>query len=869
MAGVQSSIQLADRMTPVLQSITSAMGMMVSSFSAAQSATESGFDTAQAVAMQQAVASASAAVVQYQEELERVQNTPVTVPELPAWSSASSQPVFTNTGAERFAQEYQAVNTAAQQLYRNQQAISAQARGMRVTPPGMLNDVAETTNRMRSLSNRIEELNSIPVNLRTDRVNNELEVMRGRLSQAAQVQGQLNSAMERMDISAANAAYQQLNSIMDSTERNIRDNLTAQEQFNQSVRSGQTAAGGLESSIKRYAAMLVSAATAGKAMNLADQVAQTTARLDLMNYGLDSTEQLQQKIYDSAQRSRGVYQTTADAVGKLGMQARNAFSSNDELIAFAEQINKTFVIAGTSAQGVDSVMLQLTQAMAAGKLQGEELNAVLDNAQPIVQNIADYMGVPAGEIKELASEGAISAEVIKNAMFAAAEETDERFAQMPTTFGQIANSIQNQALMAFQPALQQLSSVTQTEGFSALTESITGVIRTMASGAVQALDMMGQAVIFVQENWAWLGPIIAGVAAAVVAYKGVMIAYNIVQAITNGLQAISAASTALKAGADIAGAAATTTATGAQVGLNMALLACPITWIVIVIMAVIAAIVVWINRIGGLKVAWLTCSNFVLTCLDKLKIGFMTAWANIQNGIDNMQYGFEAFKAAVLNTIGNLKVMGLTILQDFINGAIDRVNAFIAAVNSIAGTSIEAVAHVEFATNAAVEEQAKQQKRASELAALKDQNAADKKARQSEINQMELDAAQRAAERQANIAAAKAEKEEKKKKDSAGGGAGGYTPEAPSLGDIAGNTGSTAANTAAMADSMDTIDTDLKYMRDAAEQEIINRFTLAELKVDINNNNTLKTQTDFNEVNRMLGEVTGEILATAAEGGYI
>ena len=371
---------------------------------------------------------------------------------------------------------------------------------MKAVPPGMINDVATTEIRMQSLTNRIQKLNSIPVKFRTEQTNNELEALRGKLSQAVNVQGQLNAAMGRMDISATNAAYQQLNSIMDSTERDIRENFSAQEQFNRSVKGGQSAAGGLESSIKRYAAMLISAATAGKAISLADQVTQTTARLDLMNYGLDTTEQLQQKIFQSAQRSRGAYQTTADAVAKLGMQARGAFSSNDELIAFAEQLNKSFVIAGTSAQGVDSVMLQLTQSMASGKLQGEELNAVLDNAQPIVQNIADYMGVPVGQIKKLASDGAISAEIIKNAMFAAADETNAKFEKMPLTFGQVANNIKNQALMAFQPALQQLSAVTQTEGFSTLTESVTSAIQTLAGGAVQALNLMGQAAVFVRRT---------------------------------------------------------------------------------------------------------------------------------------------------------------------------------------------------------------------------------------------------------------------------------------------------------------------------------------------------------------------------------
>ena len=443
------------------------------------------------------------------------------------------------------------------------------------------------------------------------------------------------------------------------------------------------------------------------------------------------------------------------------------------------------------------------------------------------------MGVPVGQIKKLASDGAISAEIIKNAMFAAADETNAKFEKMPLTFGQVANNIKNQALMAFQPALQQLSAVTQTEGFSTLTESVTSAIQTLAGGAVQALNLMGQAAVFVRENWSWLGPIILGVVAAVMAFTVATTA----QSVAMGL-------------------------------LNAVMNANPIILIVSAIIAVVAAIVAWIHHVGGLKVAWLTCVNIVLSRVDMLKLGFAVAWNAIQNGIDTMQYGFEAFKAGVLNAIGNLKVKGLTLLQDFINGAIDRVNAFIETVNQIAGTSIETVAHVEFATSAAVEEEANQKQRAADLAALKEKNAADKQDRQQQLAEQQRQADRARMERQADIAVAKAEAEEKKnaKKTAEEGN---YNPEAASVGDIAGNTGKTAANTAAIADSMDIMDEDLKYMRDAAEQEIINRFTLAELKVDVNNNNTLTKKADFEDLGAFMNTFTSGVLAAAAEGGHI
>lgn len=852
MAGISTSIQIADRVTPVLQAITSSMNLMVNSFSAADVASSNAIDPSAFQTAQQEIINASAALQQYQEEIERVRNTPLPSPTPPepmpvqTWKNTARPQVFMNSGADRFEAELYSANNMAQQLYQSQRAISQQARQMQVTPPGMLNDVVNIENRMQMLANRIQEINSIPIDLRTERTNNELETLRGNLDQALNIQNELTAAISRMDINAANAAYRRLNTIVDSTEQNIRNNLTAQEQFNNAIRNSQASASGLESTIKRYAALLVSAATAGKAVSIADEVTQTTARLELMNYGLDTTAKMQQKIYQSAQRSRGAYQTTADVVAKLGMQARGAFSSNDELIAFTEQLNKTFVIAGASAQGVDSVMLQLTQSMASGKLQGEELNAVLDNAQPIVQNIADYMDVPVGKIKQLAADGAISAEIIKNAMFAAADETNAKFEQMPLTFSQVATSIQNQALMAFQPALQQLSAVTQTEGFNALVDNITNGIQTMASLAVQALNLMGQAALWVQENWSWLGPTIGGVTAAIMAYN-----------IATGIQALLTGASTL----------AIIIQTLATEGLTAALLSCPLVWIAIAIGAVIAAIIAWIHHVGGLKVAWLICVNKVLTVAETLKLGFVLLWGHLQNGIDNMVYGFASFKVGVLNALGDVKVKGLMILQNFINGAIDYINKLIEVANSIGVISIDTIQHVEFGTAAALEEEAKQGQREADLAALEESNATAKAERDAKFRNMYKEAKESEAKRLEGIEAAKQESQEKNAKEKAEEN--NYIPDAVPIGEIAGNTGKTAGNTAAMADSMDILDEDLKYLRDAAEQEIINRFTLAELKVDVNNNNTLTTQTDFEDVNRQLADVTGEILNIAAEGGHI
>jgi len=795
MAGLQTSIQLQDRMSAVLNNITSSMSIMLSTFEQAQAATDAGLNAASMDAAKQGIAEASAEMARYREEVERVAATPSPAPQEPAWKSTAASAVFMNSGADRFQAEYQAADQMARQLYESQKAISAQARSMRVTPPGMLNDVVATENRMQALSQRIQQLNSIPVNLRTDQTNNELESLRGKLSQAVSVQEALNQAMGRMDISAANAAYQQLNSVMDSAERNIRDNLNVQNQFNNSIRDGTSAASGLWSKLKGVAAGAGIAFSAQKVITLSDSVTQTTARLNLMNDGLQSTEQLNQLIFASAQRARAPYMDTASAIAKMGLNAGNAFSSNKDLIAFMEQVNKQFVIGGATAQEQSNAMVQLSQAMAAGALRGEELNSILDAAPGIARTIEKNMGWAEGSIKKYAEKGAVSAQVVKASLLNMADETNAKFNSMPMTFSQVMTSIQTTLLQTFYPVIQAI----------------------------------GQGATFINNNWSSIAPIFYGLATGILVAAA---AWGVYKAVT-----------------------------WLSVAANQALLASmlsnPFLWIAIVIGIIVAAIYKWVQSVGGIRVAWLICVNAVLTQADKLKLGFMMAWMNIQNGIDNMLYGFEAFKVGVQNAIGNMKIKVLNTLQSLVNGAIDRINKLINVANSVGGLSIQLIDHVEFAADAAIEEQIKQRQRAADLAAQKDANAAAKAGRKNDYDRAVRAADDARMQRQAGIEGAKADAARRAAEDDGAAGA------------IAGNTEKTAGNTARMADTMDALDEEIKYMRDAAEQEVINRFTLAELKIDMTNNNTLKTETDFDRMNGMLNDLTDEILSTAAEGGHL
>lgn len=798
MAGISTSIQLQDRMSSVLNSITQSMSLMLSTFEDAQAVSDKGLGAASMEAARQSVSQASAELVKYREEMEQLHNTPAPEPVMPVWNSPASSPVFMNSGAERFAAEFGEADRMAQQLYQTQQEISAKAKSMNVAPAGMQGDLIGLESRMQSIATRVQQLNQIPVNLRSDKTNAELEQLRGQLEKANESQEALNNAMSKMDISAANDAYRRLNSILDNTERDIRDNINNQERFNQSVRNGAEAASGLESNLRGIAAGLMAAFSIQKIGQLSDSVTQTTARLNLMNDGLQSTEQLNQMIFASAQRARAPYMDTANSIAKMGLNAGNAFNSNAELIAFMEQINKQFVIGGATAQEQSNAMIQLSQAMAAGALRGEELNSILDAAPGIARAIEQAMGWAEGSIKQYAEKGKVSAQVVKNAMLSMAEETNEKFNSMPMTFSQVITAVQNSLLQTFWPVIQ----------------------------------MIGQGATFINKNWETIAPIFYGAAAGIMAAA---LAWGVYTAVA-----------------------------WLSVAANQALLISmlPFIWVAVIIGIIVAAIYKWVQSVGGLRVAWLICVNAVLTQLGRMRLGLLNAQINMQNSIDNMIYGFSNLRAGALNALGNLKASGLMILQGFVNGAIKMINDLINSVNSITGASIPTISWVaDFGSKAVLEEAGKQQQRAADLADLKNKNEKEAKNRQSHKEnlerQLEAERMQRLAdlEKAKNSAAAKADE--------------GNQSYGGALEDIAGNTGGAAKDTAAIADQLDIMDEDLKYMRDAAEQEIINRFTLAELKVDVNNNNTLTKQTDFDDMGNYLAAFTGEFLQIAAEGGHI
>ena len=436
----------------------------------------------------------------------------------------------------------------------------------------------------------------------------------------------------------------------------INRSADAVEQFNQ--RQEEAAKKGNKvkdvwSGVKGYIRTAMAAISVQKIIDLADTMTTTRARIDLMNDGLQTTDELQSMIMASANRSRAAYQTTADAVSKMGIMAKDAFGSNAELIQFTELINKQFTIAGTSAAGVDAAMLQLTQAMSSGVLRGEELNSIFEQAPTIIQTIADYLGVPIGQIRAMAAEGQITSTIVKNAMLSSADEINAKFNAMPMTFAQVWTLAKNIALEAFGP-----------------------VIQAIGAGAQ-----------WIYENWSTIAPIFWGLAGAAIAY-----------AVALGIQT-----------------AATWIANGAAKAFFVTLLSNPLFWIALAVGVVIAALYKMIQAVGGVKNAWEICKAALVVAWTALKVAFFAVYNWIANLIDKLKLCWLKVGTAIANFMGDMKVSVLTVLQNMINGAIGIINDFISLLNKIPGVNIDLIEQVTFATTAAAENEAAKQARADAL----------------------------------------------------------------------------------------------------------------------------------------------------------
>ncbi|HHS9362198.1 TPA: tape measure protein [Clostridioides difficile] len=747
------------------------------------------------------------------------------------------------------------------------------------------------------------------------------------------LQGRLNNPLNAGNIQASQQSLNNIESILTRIEQKIGRNTNEQENFNNKIRQGSEAGSLLVSKLKSIAGIYIGIKGIESITKAADTIASTKARLNLMNDGLQTTDQLNKMIYLSAQSARASYADTAAQVAKLGILAGDAFGSSVEVVKFTELMNKAFVIGGTSANEASAAMYQLTQAMGAGKLQGDEFRSIMENAPMLATKIADAMGKTKDQLKDLSSSGAITADIIRNALFKASAEIEKKFASMPITFSQALTMMKNDAYMIFSETLGKISGALQSVRFSEIVVSMRNVMIAISSNIYDTLNIIKNilnsdffsdfvqgitlgAVLIIQglggitnaalsvvnvfaQNWNIIEPIVYGVAAAIGIYTIVAIAL----AVANKVASLSAAWFNFQMTQTVIMHELATGATwmqvAAQYGLNAALYACPLTWIVLGFIAVIAVVFVAVAAINKFAGTSLTVLGVIVgavfaavATIQNIMIGLLNGCITVNEAIANgwNQCVFLMKQAIAKGVIFIIEKMaslndsvnsaGNALGKAFIDGAniaIRGVNKLVDLLNKIPGVNIGKVGEATFTPVKADNSYIKQQidslnrwvgdapeKVILERMGYKDIGAAfekgnalgtkwqkslEKKLKDTfDINKMLEDAKD------------KLGLKDLWDKENPLNNLGGFG------GDLGKNVKDTAGNTAKMAKTMDKSQEDLKYLRDIAEQETINRFTGVNIKIDMNNTNNINSEADVDGIVNVLTEKLNDAMVVSAEG---
>lgn len=907
MSSIQTGIELNDQFSGVLNNIISSVNLAVSAMYDMQQSMNTDIDTSSLEGARDEINQATAAIEAMNQAASRQtapdiappvvdggNQEPISVPvdpvlpdplvenpdpirpeiqpnappdpepvEIPVTWNTDGMDVFTGTGVERFQQEVQSANDMLNTLNTTQARISQTAQGMDILPDAAVQDMNTMQQRLSAIQQRIQQIENNPVNVGADNANAELEQLRMQLNQAIQEQNSLNQAMQNMDVSAANDAYLRLSQTVGNTERYIRDNVDEQGRFNQEISAGTQQANELTNTIKRAVAAYVSIQTVGKALNISDELVQTTSRLNMMNDGVQTTAELVNMVYAAAQDARGSFSQMADVVARFGNNAKDAFSSSEEVVAFADLIQKQMTIAGASTQEAANAELQLSQALGSGVLRGDELNSIFEQAPNLIQNIADYLDVPIGKIREMAADGELSADVVKAAIFSAADDINSKFNEMPMTWGQMWQSMQNTALIAFQPVLQRLNDLANSEAFQTFIQGAIEAMATLANILLNVFDLAVSIGTFIGDNWSIIAPIVYGIVAALTAY----IAISAIVAAINGVMAIAEG---VKAAAQMMATGATFAETAAQQGLNAALMACPLTWIIMLILALIVVIFAVCNAIA--KMTGIANSGFgVITGGVNVVIQFFKnlglTVANIALGIGN---AIAALASNMMTAFHNAICSIQSWFYNLLSTALSVIEGICAALNKLP--------FVEFdysgISSAADDYAAK----ASEAAGNKE----DYQSISDAFNEgfTTFDAFQDGWASDAfNAGAAWGDGVADKVSNFSLSDVFGQT-DIPNVGDytsgfadaiansgVGDGIGNIDDNTGKIKDSLDITEEDLKYLRDIAEQEAINRFTTAEVTINQTNNNNVSSDTDLDGFITALDDAMGEAIDEVTNGG--
>lgn len=638
--------------------------------------------------------------------------------------------------------------------------------------------------------------------------------------------------VEMSGVNAAAGAMNEMESAAAEVNVETKNAAEGQEEFSNEVRAGSGFVDGLLGKMKSLAGSIFSMERVKDALSMSDEIAGTMAGFQAINDGQQTTRELFQAVAASASNARTDMGSMASAVTDFGRNAKDAFSSTGEMVDFANLMSKSMEIAGMSTEDSAASMSQLSQALAMGALGGDELNSIFEQAPNLIGYLSEYMDMPIEKIREMASQGEISAETLKAAVFAASGEINGEFEQLPTTFGQITAMMGNDFAVAFASAFEKLSEFASSEEMQTVMEGAKDVLEGLGAAASEVVDIMANVVGVITENWGFFGPLVLGVAFALGIY-----------------------------------AAATGIAAIGQAILNGALLACPLTWILLMgfaFIAIIYAIVAAVNNATGstysavgvicgiIAVAGAFIANIVLGVINFVIGIFIELW-NFFNIF------VAAFSIIFNNPIAAIQVLFLN-LFNFIVGVVEAAAGLI---DTIFGSNL---------ASAVAGFQAKVQ---AKIDTLITENGGSKPATiNSEDYKLKPISYSGAWDAGYNWGA---------NFGSGDSGAGnipesvdvsGNTSNIPSnmgaiadnTGATAGNTGRTADNTAAIANSVDISNEQLKYLRDIAERDTVNRFTTASIKVTMNNNNTVNSEMDLDGIVNNLAYSVENAMVMAAEG---
>ncbi|WP_240353124.1 tape measure protein [Cohnella algarum] len=602
---------------------------------------------------------------------------------------------------------------------------------------------------------------------------------------------QLNQQVVRVT-QVINNNYVQINQTLNQTNHHLSQAANQQSRINQNVRSGRSALSGWVETLGSiyFAFELIGMAVRGfqAATQVSDDFINSLARIELINDGLQTTKELQQDIFEAADRARGSYSDMAGVIGRMGTLARDAFRSNEELVAFAELMQKSFRVSGASTMEQQAGMYQLSQAMAAGRLQGDEFRSIMENAPMLAQAIADFTGKSMGDLKEMSAEGTITADIIKGAMFSAADDINAKLETMPKTFGDVANEIGNSALQEFGPVIERINSMLNSPTGQQFVAGIKSAFGTAADAANWLLTAASNVYGFMSTNWPTIEPILWGITAAMLAW----LIMTQRQAIMQGVLAVQSGITT----------AATFAQTAAVFGLRTAWLglnAAQRANVMVFLITVIAGLIVWLIKL------WQTNDQFAA--------GLMRVWNTILNFFDQVPIFFQIVGNGIINAFLWAKAESLQIMEDLVNGVIDGINWLIEKLNTIPGVELKAVESLGFAAKAAAEAEAIKQageEKVAEMRASAAQKAAERELKVQDM--LDNRAAKRAREEAEKAAREAAEEDSKYDFDK-------FAKNVGSI-DSVGKVGEVGK----IKDTVDISSEDLKVMRDLAEMQAIQNF---------------------------------------------